>query len=496
MSFHNLNETAGQSGAQTGAAWAARSRQLLQTYWGYPEFRPPQLEVITCLLQGRDALVVLPTGGGKSLCFQIPALVQPGLTVVVSPLVALMENQVQDLRDRQLPAALLHRELPPAQFRQTLQALAAGRLRLLYVAPETLLSPKLWAILCQPTLPVRTLVVDEAHCLAQWGETFRPAYYRLGAIRRSLLASKPPGTQLAIAAFTATANPQTQATIHRILQLADPAVFRGNPHRPNLDLTVQIAWTPRQRKQQLHHFLGQHPHQAGLIYVRTRRAAEDLAAWLQTQGFATAAYHAGLGPSDRRRLEQRWLQGHLPFVVCTNAFGMGLNHPSVRWIVHFQAPTLLAEYVQEVGRAGRDGKGAIALMLVSEPTGWLDPEDKQRHQFFAQQTQQHFRLAQALMGKLPAEGSVSAIAQQFDQGAIALSLLHSAGCLEWLDPFHYRIHQRRLPDQWGQTNYQAAQQMRQYLYTRTCRWQFILKAFGCATEAPGWRCGHCDRCRP
>lgn len=471
-----------------------RSRQVLQTYWGYSDFRSPQLEVITSLWQRRDALVVLPTGGGKSLCFQIPALLQPGLTVVVSPLVALMENQVQELRDRRLPAALLHSGLPPHQFRQTLQALAAHQLRLLYVAPETLLSPKLWAILGEPSLPVCTLVIDEAHCLAQWGETFRPAYYRLGAVRRSLLATKPPGAQLAIAAFTATANPQTQATIQRVLQLAAPAVFRGNPHRPNLELRVQIAWTPRQRKQQLQHFLGQHLRQTGLVYVRTRRAAEDLVAWFQAQGQTTAAYHAGLGPSDRRRIEQGWLQGQLPFVVCTNAFGMGVNKADVRWIVHYHAPTVLTEYVQEVGRAGRDGNPAIALMLVSEPTGWLDSEDKQRHAFFTQQNQEQYRLARSLIPKIPLEGTVAAVQRQFPQGAIALSLLHSAGCLEWLDPFHYRIHQRQIPRHWGETNAHAAQEMRQYIYTRACRWQFILQAFGVPAEAEGWRCGHCDRC--
>lgn len=472
-----------------------RAQAKLQQIWGYSTFRPPQQAIVECLLRQQDALIVLPTGGGKSVCYQLPALMQPGLTVVISPLVALMENQVQELRDRQLPAALLHSELSKAVYRQTLGSLDHHKLRLLYVSPETLLSRAIWERLCQPTLPICSLIVDEAHCLEQWGETFRPAYYRLGSVRRSLLQHKPPGTQIAIAAFTATANPHTQQCIQQLLYLNNPAIFQVSPYRSNLHLSVKIAWTPRQRRQLLLQCIHQHPQQAGLVYVRTRRASEELAEWLNQQGFQTAAYHAGLAPAERRQIEQAWLNHTFPFVVCTNAFGMGLNKSCVRWIVHFHAPTMLAEYVQEVGRAGRDGEPATALLLRSEPSGWLDPDDKQRWQFFENQMQKQYRLAEALVRKLPKQGEVATISRQFSQGAIALSLLHSAGCLEWLDPFHYNLHQPHLPPHLGQSNRQAAQQMRQYLQTRQCRWQFLLAAFGCDREAHNFRCGHCDNCR-
>uniref|UniRef100_A0ACD5H158 Helicase-related protein n=1 Tax=Desertifilum tharense IPPAS B-1220 TaxID=1781255 RepID=A0ACD5H158_9CYAN len=193
--------------------------------------------------------------------------------------------------------------------------------------------------------------------------------------------SKPAGTKIAIAAFTATADPQAQQTIRQTLQLDNPEQFLLNPYRPNLHLSVKIAWTPKGRKQQLLNFIQAHPQQSGLVYVRTRPDSETLAQWLAAQSLKTAAYHAGLDPDARRQIEQAWLKDRLQFVVCTSAFGMGINKPDVRWVIHFHAPLLLSEYVQEVGRAGRDGKPAEALTLISEPTGWLDGEDKQRRAF-------------------------------------------------------------------------------------------------------------------
>lgn len=256
---------------------------------------------------------------------------------------------------------------------------------------------------------------------------------------------------------------------------------------------VRIAWTPRGRKQLLLKFIQNRPQQAGLIYVRTRRDSENLAAWLAEMGFATASYHAGLGAAERRAVEASWLGGEIPFVVCTCAFGMGINKPDVRWVIHFHAPHLLSEYVQEIGRAGRDGKPAEALTLVSEPTGWLDSEDKQRQQFFHEQMLKQQQTAQQLVKQLPQQGEVSAVTKQFPDAAIALSLLHSGGQLQWLDPFHYKIEPKVKNQPSPQSH--AAQQMSQYLNTKTCRWQFLLNAFGFDKEAANWHCGHCDRCR-
>ena len=288
---------------------------------------------------------------------------------------------MQELRDRHLSAALLHSELPTHQRRRTLHQLERQQLRLLYLSPETLFSASVWERLCHPQLQINGLILDEAHCLVQWGETFRPAYRRLGAVRPALLKSKPAGTKIAIAAFTATADPQAQKTIQQVLQLKQPTIFRLNPYRQNLQLKVQIAWTPRGRQQQLLKLIQAEAEASGLVYVRTRRESESLAQWLGHLGYATTAYHAGLSPDERRSIEANWLSGAMPFVICTSAFGMGINKPNVRWVVHFHPPLLLAEYVQEIGRAGRDGKPSKALLLMSEPTGWLDPEDKQRQRF-------------------------------------------------------------------------------------------------------------------
>jgi ATP-dependent DNA helicase RecQ len=467
-------------------------RATFQKIWGYDDFRPPQGEIIQSLLAKKDALIIMPTGGGKSICFQLPALLQTGLTLVVSPLVALMENQVQELKSRNLPAALLHSELPSYKRRQTLQALAREQLRLLYLSPETLLSAPVWERLCQPQLVINGLILDEAHCLVQWGETFRPTYRRLGVVRPALLKSRPPETKIPLAAFTATADPFAQKIIKETLQLQQPDIFQINPYRSNLNLSVRIAWTPRGRKQQLLKFIQSKPKQTGLVYVRTRRDSEHLAVWLQQAGLATASYHAGLEAEERRNVEALWLSGKIPFVVCTSAFGMGINKSNVRWVLHFHAPLLLSEYVQEIGRAGRDGKASDALMLISEPTGWLDPQDQQRRQFFEDRVRSLQLDAQELAKKLPRQGEVNTVARQFPDGEIALSLLHSNGQLNWLDPFHYQI----IPGIQNQPSREliAAKQMKQYLTTKQCRWQFLLSAFGFDKEFTNWRCGHCDRC--
>jgi ATP-dependent DNA helicase RecQ len=469
-----------------------RVRETFRKLWGYDEFRYPQGEIVQALLQQQDALVVLPTGGGKSICFQLPALVQTSLTLVVSPLVALMENQVKELHDRRLSAAALHAEVPRFKTKQILQAIAQNRYRLLYLSPEKLLAPQIWELIAQHNITINSLILDEAHCLVQWGDTFRPAYRRLGAVREALLKSKPVGTKIPIAAFTATADPDAQKTIRQVLQLRSPQLFLQNPYRPNLALQVRIAWTPRGRQQQLLQFIQTHHGQTGLVYTRTRNDTERLAEWLREKRYATAAYHAGLSPQERRSIEERWLHGKLPFVVCTSAFGMGVNKSDVRWVVHFQAPALLSEYVQEVGRAGRDGKLAEALTLVSEPTGLLDPEDKQRREFFQNQARSQFQRARQLAKKLPPQGNILEVSQQFKDSPIALSLLHSSGQLQWIDPFRYRILSSTTPTT---ANINSTQQMVPYLNTRQCRWQFLLQAFGFEKEAQGLRCGKCDRCR-
>ncbi|BAZ45874.1 ATP-dependent DNA helicase RecQ [Chondrocystis sp. NIES-4102] len=475
-------------------AWQTVKDRFKQV-WGYEDFRYPQGEIIATLLARKDTLVILPTGGGKSICFQLPALLQTGLTIVISPLVALMENQVKQLQQLKLPGALLHSELSRLERKQILQAIKDQKLSLLYLSPETLLSLPVWEIISHPQIKITAIVLDEVHCLTQWGTTFRPAYRRLGAVRRSLLKYKPSGTKIAIAAFTATADPPAQAAIIQVLELQQPEVFLVSPYRPNINLNIKTIWTPKGRKQATLKFIQAHPNQSGLVYVRSRDCSQNLAAWLKSENYAVAAYHAGLITQERRKIEQDWLTDKIQFVICTSAFGMGIDKPDVRWIIHFHAPELLAEYIQEIGRGGRDGKPAEALTLVSESTGWLNPEDKQRSQFFTRKLTQQYQQAQQIVKQLPSQGTVATIKEQFPQGEITLGILHSLGLIDWQDPFHYRKRTSAISlNQLTNSQKHHQQQMQTYLITKQCRWQFLLQAFGFNKEAEKFRCGHCDNC--
>ena len=466
----------------------------LQEVWGYSDFRPPQFEVITSLLAKQDTLVVMPTGGGKSLCFQLPALLQSGLTIVVSPLIALMENQVQQLdqlRNRELKACLIHSQQSKSDRRSILGNL--NQFKLLYVAPETLLSPPVWQRLIQPDLEINYLVVDEAHCLVQWGATFRPSYTRLGAIRDSLLANKPKKSKLTLAAFTATADPQTQRKITKTLRLKQPKRYIFSPYRSNLNLQVKTVWTPRQRKTTICHFAEKQQQHTGIIYVQSRRASEELAAYLRSQKIQALAYHAGLLSSRKRVIELDWLTGKLPIVICTSAFGMGIDKKNCRWVLHYQVPSLIAEYIQEVGRSGRDGNLAHGLALASEPSGLLDPSDKQRIQFRQKQLGQQNLKAQKIFAQLPDQGNILEMKKQIPELDLTLGVLQNQDLIRWQDPWNFKktsnlTKKPQLPHPSTST------QMSKFLRTRTCRWQFILSAFGFQQKADQFSCGHCDRC--
>ncbi|HEY9825012.1 MAG TPA: helicase-related protein, partial [Stenomitos sp.] len=377
------------------------------------------------------------------------------------------------------------------QRQRTLSLLERGQLRLLYLSPESLLSTVLWERLRSVAPQVNRLVVDEAHCITQWGSSFRPVYRRLGAARMALAQGRAPTTPaLAIAAFTATADAKTQQDIQQALDLHQPRVFRSSPYRRNLSVGVTRVYTVAARRDRLLSFIRAQSNNSGLVYTRSRRDSEALALWLTQQGFTTAAYHAGLSAQERRQIEQRWLSGQLRFTICTSAFGMGVDKSDVGWVCHFHPPLTLAEYLQEIGRAGRNGQSAQALLIASEATGLLDPTDKQRTAGFMRQMQQQHQLAQRLVRSLPREGKLQDVLQQEPQAELALALLHRQGALVWLDPFCYRLttqHPLSAP-------VNAASALEDYLATRGCRWHFLLAAFGFGREAQGLRCGHCDRC--
>ena len=473
--------------SETIKEWTA-VQQTFQRIWGYADLRESQREVVSSLLQGQDSLAIMATGGGKSICFQLPAILNEGLTLVISPLLALMEDQVRDLQARNLPAAALHSNLSQMERREVLRNLP--NTRLLYVSPETLLSPPVWEKLSDRHLKITGLMLDEAHCLVQWGDSFRPSYRRLGAVRSALMQQKPDDhPRIALAAFTATADRDTTAELQACLQLEKPHIVRTSPHRPHLSLKVEIAWTPAGRKSRALKFIRDRKGQSGLIYVRSRRDAETLASWLQENSFKTAAYHAGLPPQERRQIEQQWLSNQYPFVICTSAFGLGINKPDTRWVLHFHPPLTLSEYIQEIGRAGRDDQPAEALMLVSEPTGLLDDSDRQRVNFFLQQQQKLQQQAQMLLPKLPRQGNFADVSKLHPDAAIALGLLHRAGDLIWHTPFDYEIcHEIRnfsQPQKLKQVlgDQSAIAQMQAYIHVKGDRWAFLLKNFGFEEEA-------------
>lgn len=331
-----------------------RARALLRRHWGHDDFRPLQRPALRAVLAGRDLLAVLPTGAGKSVCFQVPALLASGLTLVVSPLVSLMEDQVAGLVRRGLPAAVLTAATGRARRRAVRRAIADATLRLLYVAPERLGNPGFASALDRAR--VHRIVVDEAHCVSEWGHDFRPAYRRIARLYGRL--GRPP-----VAAFTATATPETRADVRASLELADPVVLLASPDRPNL------RWAVRRERDRDASALtavetARRGPGAGVIYVPTRRRSVLVADALLRRGVAAAPYHAGLPDRARRVLQERFLAGAVRVVSATTAFGMGVDHPSIRTVCHAGSPSSLEAYVQQAGRAGRDGEPARCVLFA------------------------------------------------------------------------------------------------------------------------------------
>ncbi len=324
---------------------------ILRTTFGFDSFRPSQEPVIRHLIDGGDALVLMPTGGGKSLCYQIPALVRDGVGIVVSPLIALMQDQVNTLLQAGVRAAFLNSTLSPGETRAVEQRLLTGELDLLYMAPERLLSPPTLALLEQA--PIALFAIDEAHCVSQWGHDFRPEYIQL-----SILPERFP--QVPRIALTATADEVTRRDIQQRLALQDGKLFVSGFDRPNICYRIAEKRNPRQ---QLRHFLEGHEGNAGIVYCLSRKKVEETAAWLTEQGWTALPYHAGLPTDVRQRNQARFLNEEGVIMVATIAFGMGIDKPDVRFVAHLDLPKSLESYYQETGRAGRDGLPADAWMV-------------------------------------------------------------------------------------------------------------------------------------
>ncbi|CAL1520577.1 ATP-dependent DNA helicase RecQ [Chitinophaga sp. MM2321] len=326
---------------------------ILQQYWGYDQFRSLQEDIIDAILAGQDTLALLPTGGGKSICFQVPAMMKPGMCLVITPLIALMKDQVANLKKKGISAYSIYSGMPYQEVERVLESARRGGCKFLYVSPERLLS-KLFQTYCDG-LPVNLIAVDEAHCISQWGYDFRPAYLQIADIRSFF-----PGTP--VLALTASATPKVQTDICDKLLMKDAKVFTKSFARSNLSYSVLEETT---KIDKVKHILDRVPG-CGIIYCRNRKRTKEIASLLEMQGIAASYYHAGLPQTERAARQEAWINNETRIMVCTNAFGMGIDKPDVRIVVHYDMPDGLEAYYQEAGRAGRDEQKAYAVLLYNE----------------------------------------------------------------------------------------------------------------------------------
>ncbi|MEO1451245.1 MAG: DNA helicase RecQ, partial [Bacteroidota bacterium] len=329
------------------------AHQTLKQYFGYDTFRPFQEEIIATLQRGKDVLVLMPTGGGKSICYQVPALMHPGMTIVISPLISLMKDQVEALKANGVAAAFLNSSQSPKVQAGIVEKALLADIKLLYVSPEKALSQDFMEMLDRVKLNL--IAVDEAHCISQWGHDFRIEYTQLGIFKRRYKG-------VPLIALTATADRATRSDIIHQLQLQQPEVFVASFDRPNLSLSVRPA---QKRLQQIKEFIRLRPGQSGIIYCLSRKATESLAAKLQEAGFPAISYHAGMSPAARSRAQEDFVKDEVPIVCATIAFGMGIDKPNVRWVIHYNLPQTMENYYQEIGRAGRDGLPSDTLLFYS-----------------------------------------------------------------------------------------------------------------------------------
>ena len=326
-----------------------RALEVLKEYWGYDSFRPKQEDIVRTALEGRDVLAILPTGGGKSVCFQVPAMIRPGIAIVVTPLIALMKDQVQNLTDRGIRALCINAGMGRREVDTALNNALYGDFKFLYVSPERL-GTRLFQSYVQE-MNVSYIVVDEAHCISQWGYDFRPDYLQIGNLRDIVDAP--------VIALTATATPKVAEDIMERLRFKDGCLIKSGFERPNLSYIV------RRTEDKLGQLLNicNSVQGTGIVYVRSRKKTEELAAFLSSNGVSASFYHAGLGALSRSDRQAAWKEDRIRVMVCTNAFGMGIDKPDVRFVVHFDVPDSPEAYFQEAGRGGRDGKRSFAAML-------------------------------------------------------------------------------------------------------------------------------------
>ncbi len=482
--------------------------QALHEHFGFSAFRPGQEEAVRAAFEGRDVLVVMPTGAGKSLCYQLPALLRDDLSIVVSPLVSLMQDQVSALRVR-APGrvALVNAQQDAAENRDVIERARAGELRLLYVAPERFSSPGFLEALRE--VPIGLFVVDEAHCVSQWGHDFRPDYFRLADAARWLGAD-------AIVASTATATPQVAADIAARLKLNEPVRVSTGFDRPNLSFCVVPCGAAADKHRRIAAALADPEARPAIVYAGTRKVADGLARTLTTAlGIEVPAYHAGLARDERAEAQRRFMAGEVEVVVATNAFGMGVDKADVRTVAHEAVPSSLEAYYQEAGRAGRDGRPARALLFASQ-------RDKGLHVFFIERGEVSeeliARVAQRLLGDAPAGrydlelGDIAFDADDNDRVRAVIGHLAQAGVIapspapmdqlrgKVLGPFDGRARAacRTLAAEGGRARWRQYRAIWAYVEGDRCRRETILRHFGDQTSSPPTppEVPCCDVCAP
>jgi ATP-dependent DNA helicase RecQ len=472
----------------------------LRTHFGFTAFRPGQAEAVENLLAGQHTLVVMPTGAGKSLIYQLAALHRPGLTLVISPLIALMKDQVDSLARHNIPATCINSALPTNEQARRLQAMTEGAFRLAYVAPERLRSTPFQEALRSVT--VSLLAVDEAHCISQWGHDFRPDYLHIASARSQM------GDPVTVA-LTATATPQVQDDIVRLLGLPSARRIVTGFNRPNLSFEVRYTADLPAKLQTLQHLLAGWGDGAAIVYVGTRRDAEEVAEFVRNVcGLEAQHYHAGLDAETRTRVQEAFLAGDLPIVVATNAFGMGIDRPDVRLVVHYTLPGTLEAYYQEAGRAGRDGQPARAVLLYA-------PQDRALQEWFIENDAPTLEEIRALYEALRGSGRSKVWLTTDDLSLVTglpevkvkvgLAQLEAAGAVQRLGDAGLRMLLR--PGPWDEAavqataagmeerrHYRRAQlaQMIAYAEANSCRRRMLLDHFGDRGPAEAPRC--CDNC--
>lgn len=347
--------------------------EILKHYFGYDSFREGQERLIGAILEGRDVLGIMPTGAGKSLCYQIPALMMEGITLVISPLISLMKDQVSNLNQAGILAAYLNSSLTPGQYKKALEFARAGRYPIIYVAPERLMTEEFLRFALDPEVKISMVAVDEAHCVSQWGQDFRPSYLKIvDFIHR--LPVRP-----VVSAFTATATAEVRDDIIDILMLRQPEVLTTGFDRSNLYFGVI---SPRDKYGTLVNYLERHKGESGIVYCITRKVVEEVCANLIREGFSVTRYHAGLSDEERKHNQDDFIYDNAPIMVATNAFGMGIDKSNVRFVIHYNMPKNMESYYQEAGRAGRDGEAAECILLYGG-------QDVVTNQFFIDHNQEN-----------------------------------------------------------------------------------------------------------